>query len=107
MSYHNYGLAFDIATLLDEDRNGIFEKASWDIYADFDKDMKSDWIEIANHFIEKGFEWGGNWSRFKDYPHFQKTFNYDVRELRKLWKEGKTFTENGIEYPHLERALYW
>ena len=29
-SIHNYGLAFDIVLLLDKDKNGTFETATWD-----------------------------------------------------------------------------
>ena len=41
-SYHNYGLAIDIVLLVDKDKNGTYEKASWDIKTDFDGDGKDD-----------------------------------------------------------------
>jgi peptidoglycan L-alanyl-D-glutamate endopeptidase CwlK len=28
-----------------------------------------------------GFEWGGNWKSFKDYPHFQMTFGQTWQQL--------------------------
>lgn len=72
-SFHNYGLAIDIAF----NREG---KLSYDMKADTDKDGKADWMEVVQTFKEFGWEWGGNW-KFVDYPHFQKTFGYSVREL--------------------------
>lgn len=74
LSYHNYGLAIDIVLIVD----GV--KAVWDIKTDFDKDGKSDWMEIVSIFKQYGWEWGGDW-KFTDYPHFQKTMGYSVREL--------------------------
>lgn len=62
-SIHNYGLAFDVVLLYDADNNGTFEKASWD----FDKNMKT----VVGFFKERGWEWGGDWKKFKDAPHFQ------------------------------------
>ena len=62
-SVHNYGLAFDIVLLVDKDNNGIFETASWDLDKNF--------YLVVNYFKSKGWEWGGDWKSFKDYPHFQ------------------------------------
>ena len=31
------------------------------------------WTKIAKIFQEHGFEWGFNWTRFKEMPHFQMT----------------------------------
>ena len=69
-SIHNYGLAFDIVLLYDNDGNGTFEEASWSTIKDFDKDSKADWMEIVSYFKSKGWEWGGDW-KFIDKPHFQ------------------------------------
>lgn len=29
------------------------------------------WKQIAQSFKEQGFEWGGDWPDFPDYPHYQ------------------------------------
>lgn len=79
-SFHNYGLAFDIALLVDRDNNGTFESASWEDRVDFDKDGKADWLEVAEIFKNNGYTWGGNW-RFRDAPHFEKTFGYTWKQL--------------------------
>lgn len=87
-SYHNFGLAIDIVLLIDKDKDGNFETATWDAKSDFDGDKKSDWMEVVNIFKQYGFEWGGDW-KFYDAPHFQKTFGKSTRELLALHKSNK------------------
>ncbi len=93
-SYHNYGLAIDIVLLVDKDKNGTFETASWDLKTDFDGDGKSDWQEIVAIFKRYGYEWGGDW-KFVDAPHFQKTLGKSIAELQVLHKAGKV-DKNGF-----------
>lgn len=99
-SIHNYGLAFDIVLLLDKDGNGTFETASWDINADFDNDHKADWMEVINYFKSIGWEWGGDWKSFKDYPHLQKTSGYTWKQLKDKIDNEEYITEyiNGKAY---------
>jgi peptidoglycan L-alanyl-D-glutamate endopeptidase CwlK len=87
-SYHNYGLAIDIALLIDKDNNWTYETLSYDVKADNDKDKKSDWIEVVNIFKQYGWTWGGDW-KFYDAPHFEKTFGYSVRNLLQLHSAKK------------------
>ncbi|AIQ45631.1 hypothetical protein R70723_06790 [Paenibacillus sp. FSL R7-0273] len=75
-SYHNYGLAVDFALLL-PDGSG----ASWDMKRDGDKDGIADWQEVVQQAKALGFEWGGDWTSFKDYPHFQITFGLSITKL--------------------------
>jgi peptidoglycan L-alanyl-D-glutamate endopeptidase CwlK len=96
-SIHNYGLAFDIVLLYDNDNNGTFETASWDMIKDYDKDSKADFMEIVNYFKSKGWTWGGDWKSFKDAPHFEVK-GYKWQDLQKLPKKKDV---NGIEYPIL------
>lgn len=102
-SIHNYGLAFDIVLLYDNDGNGTFEEASWSMIRDFDKDSKADWMEIVNYFKSKGWEWGGDWRSFKDAPHFQlkkpNGTGYKWKELSNTVTNGRTITDQGIIYP--------
>jgi len=102
---HFYGLAFDIVVLYDKDDNGTFEVASWDLLKDFDGDGKAEWREAIDYLKSVGFEWGGDWKRFKDAPHFQAKKpngqSYNWRELKALIDSGQTFIENGITYPKL------
>lgn len=104
-SIHNYGLAFDIVLLYDNDKNGTFEEASWSMIKDYDKDGKADWKEIVDYFKSKGWEHGGDWKSFKDQPHFQlkkpNGTSYKWQELKALVDAGKTITDNGIVFPKL------
>ena len=93
-SYHNFGLAIDIVLLVDKDKNGTYETASWDIKTDFDGDGKADWMEIVAIFKRYGFEAGIDW-KFVDAPHFQKTFGKSVNELLTLHKNNKV-DKNGF-----------
>lgn len=86
-SYHNYGLAIDIALI-------IGPSASWDTKTDFDGDNKSDWMEVVAVFKRYGYEWGGDW-KFVDAPHFQKTFGKSIVELQALHKADKV-DKNGF-----------
>jgi len=80
-SMHNYGLAVDIVLLKDTNGDGIFETASWEDNIDFDKDGKADWMEVVAIFKKYGWTWGGDWTSFKDKPHFEKTFGYTTQTL--------------------------
>ena len=94
-SMHNYGLAIDIVLLVDKDKNGSFESASWETNVDFDGDGKPDWQEIVNIFKRYGWEWGGDW-KFTDMPHFQKAFGLSVNQL--LAKYNSKAFEPGTTY---------
>jgi peptidoglycan L-alanyl-D-glutamate endopeptidase CwlK len=97
-STHNFGLAFDVVMLYDNDGNGTFETASWNTIKDGDNDGKSDWMEVVKFFKAKGWTWGGDWKSFKDKPHFEKTFGNTWRTLQ----EKEMFIDaNGLEYPKL------
>ena len=59
-SFHNYGLAVDVVPLK---ANG---QPDW-------KAPKSTWDAIGAAGKKQGMEWGGDWAKFKDQPHFQLT----------------------------------
>lgn len=82
-SVHNYGLAFDFCLIV---KGGKY--ASWEYLKDFDGDKTPDWMEFVNLFKSAGYEWGGDWKKFKDRPHLQKTFGKSISELRHLPKEA-------------------
>lgn len=65
-SYHNFGLAIDVYIVV----NGR---------VDLNRVVPPEVVEIAR---QEGFEWGGSWRRFRDYPHFQMTFNQTLQQLR-------------------------
>lgn len=75
-SYHNFGLAIDFA-ILTIDGNVI-----WDMTYDGNDNGKRDWIEVVDIAKSLGFEWGGDWQQFKDYPHLQMDFGLSIQELQ-------------------------
>lgn len=93
-SIHNYGLAFDYVILLDKDNNGTFESIEWDI-----KNQYHQFVVLF--FKSKGYEWGGDWKRFKDYPHFQKAFGLTWQQLKNRNDIGMSIINNGIKYPKI------
>lgn len=92
-SWHNYGLAVDSVLL-------VGGKASWDIKTDFDKDGRSDWMEVVDIFKRYGWEWGGDW-KFFDAPHFQKTFGRSIVEMQQLWNRNSIIYDGGFKYVRL------
>jgi peptidoglycan L-alanyl-D-glutamate endopeptidase CwlK len=89
-SYHNFGLAIDIVILLDKDKNGTFETASWDTTLDQDKDNNPEWLECVEIFEYYGWKWGLINSKGKRYdlPHFQKSMGFSTKELRGKSKDN-------------------
>lgn len=81
-SIHNYGLAFDIALIIDG------KEASWNTVKDWDGDGVSDWMECVKIAKEEGWEWGGDWKTFKDEPHFQYDYGYSWQQLQAKWNAG-------------------
>ncbi len=75
-SYHNFGLAVDFA--LKTAAGDII----WDMNYDRNGNSRADWLEVVNLAKELGFEWGGDWAQFKDYPHLQMDFGLTIADLQ-------------------------
>lgn len=84
-SVHNYGFAVDIVLIIDG------KEASWDTVKDWDNDKIADWDECVSEFAKKGWSWGGNWSSFKDMPHFDKIGFNNWRVLIKKTKDKEGY----------------
>ena len=54
-SWHNFGLAWDIGLF----RNGVYLTDG------------TPYVPFGPHGTVAGVEWGGNWTSFKDVPHYQ------------------------------------
>jgi peptidoglycan L-alanyl-D-glutamate endopeptidase CwlK len=93
-SYHNYGMAIDFCLLKDTDGDGRKE-VYWNRGLDLDKDGVKDWDEVVSVFKSYGWTWGGDW-RWKDYPHFQKNFGYNWRDLLNLRNAGNVDSEGYV-----------
>lgn len=74
-SYHNFGLAFDIVVL---DAMG---KVDWD-------PSHAGWTEAASVGKSVGLEWGGDWTGFKDIPHYQYTGGVSLADCCDRFAEG-------------------
>jgi peptidoglycan L-alanyl-D-glutamate endopeptidase CwlK len=79
-SFHNYGLAIDFAL---QNSDGTI---SYDMQRDSNSNGEADWLEVARLGKELGFDWGGDWPGFKDYPHLEYTFGLSIRELQNGWR---------------------
>lgn len=86
-SYHNFGLAIDFALRLDDG------SIVWDTEYDGNGNGRSDWYEVADIAKSLGFEWGGDWERFRDYPHLQMTFGLSIDELQQGWRPEDVLEE--------------
>lgn len=72
-SYHNFGLAVDV----------VFEDEgvpSWD--------EKLPWGTLGKEGKVFGFEWGGDFKRFRDRPHFQFTKGFSTKKLLDIYLTG-------------------
>lgn len=76
-SYHNFGLAVDFAIKLPSG------DVIWNMQYDGNGNGIADWNEVADMGKELGFEWGGDWENFKDYPHLQMDFGLAISELQR------------------------
>lgn len=95
-SNHNFGFAADFAMGYDRDRNGTFEVVSWDMLKDEDKDGVPDWTEVVRAFKKRKWDWGGDWTSFKDRPHVEKTFGLGWRDLLALKTRGKVDSQGYV-----------
>lgn len=73
-SYHNYGLAVDFVIIHNN-------KTDYDLNTDRNRNDIPDWQELGELGKALGFEWGGDWNSFPDYPHLQMDFDLSIRQL--------------------------
>lgn len=87
-SYHNYGLAIDFALKTKQD------EVVWDMEYDGNSNGQADWMEVVEIAKRLGFSWGGDWERFKDYPHLQMDFGYSIEELQRGYRPPDVLPEH-------------
>lgn len=75
-SFHNFGLAIDFAIKTPS------ESVIWDMQYDGNQNGIADWNEVVEIAKTLGFEWGGDWAQFKDYPHLQMNFGLTLADLQ-------------------------
>ena len=74
-SWHNYGTAADVVF---KDKNG---KWTW-------SNPDKDWKKLGEIGKSCGLEWGGDWAKFPDRPHFQYTKGLSIRTALRLHQQG-------------------
>ena len=73
-SYHNYSLAVDFVIIHNNETD-------YDLNTDRNRNDIPDWQELGELGRALGFEWGGDWNSFPDYPHLQMDFGLSIRQL--------------------------
>ncbi|MBY0123314.1 M15 family metallopeptidase [Bacillus sp. S/N-304-OC-R1] len=86
-SFHNFGLAFDFCVC---DIVGGKLVPNWFV------DQR--WKRAGEIGKSLGLEWGGDWTSFRDYPHFQQTFGLTLAQLRNGVKPAVTKKEEAKKY---------
>ena len=59
-------------------------------------------MQVVNHFKKNGFAWGGDW-RFKDSPHFEKTFGVTIQQALSRMKSGDVIYDNKTTYININK----
>lgn len=78
-SYHNWGMAADIAPLKDGQIDYNYNQSRW--------------LPIA---FKYGITWGGSWTGFKDPDHWECKLGHNWRDLLDLYHQNKFIS--GTEY---------
>ena len=68
-SWHNFGIAVDFFLVSDDGQRAIWT-------------VNNKWRRAAQIAKQLGFEWGGDWTSFVDYPHLQMTGGLTLAQLR-------------------------
>jgi hypothetical protein len=77
-SFHNFGLAIDVAFMGDDPYLEKLPPKEFDFY----------WGEYGKLCKQFELEWGGDWKRMKDRPHCQKDYGLTLAELQMLYEEA-------------------
>lgn len=67
-SIHNYGLAIDYFLVTPDGNTSIWT-------------VNSDWRRVAAIGKQLGFQWGGDWKSFRDYPHLDMQRGMSLSQL--------------------------
>lgn len=103
LSRHAYGVAIDINPVQNPYiSSGVILPKNGKRFIDRTQLKKGMIIEgdvCYNAFVKRGWTWGGNWRTIKDYQHFQKDIEIDIKEdqIPELTiKELKKLITNGL-----------
>lgn len=71
-SFHNYGLAVDIV---------FYDSKGHPSWAE-----NHNWSKLGELGKEVGIEWGGNWKKIKDRPHFQYPPKASISNIKRIYE---------------------
>jgi len=71
-SLHNYKVAYDLVPML-------HGKPIWKTTGEEGKL----WHQVGELGVAQGLEWAGNWTRFREFPHFQYTAGHPLSYFQK------------------------
>jgi len=80
-SNHNFGIAWDV---------GIFKDGHY-LTGDTASE-EATYKKLAQLALGDELEWGGNWTTFKDMPHYQLKTGLGLGQVRALFESGKPYT---------------
>lgn len=75
-SYHNYGLALDVVP------TELLALPKWGDTVDCQARANDLWSKVGAIGKAIGFRWGGDFTRFKDRPHFEWSGELTLADLR-------------------------
>jgi len=74
-SNHNFGIAWDV---------GIFQNGEY-------LQETPLYERVAQIGLTTGLEWGGNWTKLKDRPHYQLATGLRIQEVRSRFESGESY----------------
>ncbi len=77
-SCHNFGIAWDIG-IFTENSGYITDGPLYD--------------QVAKTGLTDDLEWGGNWTRFVDKPHYQLKLRNPIRLVRQQFEAGEPYIQ--------------
>ena len=83
-SWHEYGLAFDIAIVYPTGR-----KIIWNRDSDWNQDGEDDWAQVGALAEGVGLEWGGNFTSIYDAPHYQDRRGMPIAQMKQQFTPGE------------------
>jgi peptidoglycan L-alanyl-D-glutamate endopeptidase CwlK len=81
-SNHNFGIAWDVGIFVDGQYMTGRTARETKLYTDLGASITGALSKL---------EWGGNWSTFKDNPHYQVATRKSTRDVRALFEQGKSY----------------
>jgi len=99
-SYHNFGLAFDLAVLKPN------KTIDWNQTADINDDDLPDYDQIGEIAEDMGLEWGKRFTNLAgDFGHFQVSFGFKIKELLAFYNKGGMDLVNEQIHRRIEDGL--